>query len=66
LLAPQWISWLSWSEGRVYVDFDRETIERAPAYDPAMPLTREDEQRLFAHYNRPPYWERSNELTGAQ
>lgn len=58
LLAPQWISWVSWSETRVYVDFDRDTVQRAPEYDPAAPITREYEQRLFEHYNRQPYWAR--------
>lgn len=65
LLAPQWISWISWTEERVYVDFDRETIERAPAYDASAELTRDYEQRLFAHYNRQPYWEKTAEVTGA-
>jgi hypothetical protein len=62
LLAPQWIAWVSWPEARVYVDFDRQTVERAPLYDPAAPLTREDEEKLFEHYQRPPYWKRTSEL----
>ncbi len=66
LLSPQWISWISWAEARVYVDFDRETIERAPAYDPGAELTRAYEQRLFEHYNREPYWEKSPQPTGAK
>jgi hypothetical protein len=58
LLAPQWIAWVSWPEARVYVDFDRQTVERAPSYEPHAPLTREYEQKLFEHYQRAPYWER--------
>lgn len=57
LLAPPWISWVSWPELRVYVDLDRETVRRAPEYNPAAPITREYEQKLFEHYNRQPYWE---------
>jgi hypothetical protein len=57
LLAPQWISRVSWSELRVYVDLDRETVRRAPEYLPSAPITREYEQKLFDYYNRQPYWE---------
>lgn len=57
LLAPQWIAWVSWPEARVYVDLDRDTIQRAPAYEPSTELTRDYEQQLFDYYNRPPYWE---------
>ena len=56
LLAPQWISEVSWRESRVHVDCNRDTISRAPAYDPTVPITREYETKLFAHYNREPYW----------
>ncbi len=64
LLSPQWISWVSWSELRVYVDLDRETIRRAPEYDPAAPPTREYEEKLFEHYSREPYWRAQAELAG--
>jgi hypothetical protein len=57
LLSPAWISWVSWAELRVYVDFDRDTVRRSPEYDASQPITREYERALFAHYNREPYWE---------
>jgi len=57
LLSPQWIAWVSWSEHRVYVDLDREAIQRAPAYDISAEVSREYEQSLFSHYNRRPYWQ---------
>ncbi len=59
LLSPQWISWVSWAESRVYLDLDRETIRRAPEYDPTQQITREYEEQLFQHYSREPYWQRS-------
>src|SRR6185369_5857233 len=62
LLAPQWIAWVSWSEARVYVDFDREAIQRSPEYEPANEITRDYEQKLFAHYNRKPYWQDQAEM----
>jgi hypothetical protein len=58
LLAPQWISWISWSEARVYIDFDAETVRRAPEYDSSGEITPEYEQRLAEHYSRPPGWQR--------
>lgn len=57
LLSPNWISWVSWSEARVYVDLDRETIRRAPEYSLSEPLTRAFEERLFEHFSRTPYWQ---------
>ncbi len=57
LLALQWISWVSWSEMSVYIDFDRDTVRRAPEYVPGKPVTREYEQALFEHYQRTPYWQ---------
>jgi hypothetical protein len=61
LLAPQWIAWMSWPEGRVYIDLDMETVKRGPAYDHSHPITREYETQLFSHYGREPYWETSAE-----
>jgi hypothetical protein len=57
LLAPQWIAWVSWAEARVYVDLDREAIRHAPEYNPSKEITRDYEQKLFAHYNWEPYWQ---------
>jgi hypothetical protein len=57
LISPEWISSVSWPEMRVYVDFDRETLKRAPEYDPDQPLTRELERRLYEHFSLEPYWE---------
>src|SRR5215469_17944717 len=61
LLAPQWIAWMSWPEGRVYIDLDMETVKRGPEYDHSRPITREYETELFSHYGREPYWEKSAE-----
>lgn len=58
LLPPQWITSVSWSEARVHVDLDRDTVKHAPEHDPSAPLTREYETRLFGYYGRQPYWER--------
>ena len=66
LLAPQWIAWVSWSEARVYVDLDREAIQRAPEYNPSVETTRDYEEKLFAHYNRPVYWQPKTEVVSSR
>jgi hypothetical protein len=58
LLAPEWIAWISWSEARVYVDFDAETVRRAPEYNPSAEITPEFEQQLAKHYTWPAHGER--------
>jgi uncharacterized protein YrrD len=57
LIAPGWISLVSWADSRVHVSMSREQIKNAPEYDPSRPVEREHEQRLWHYYERPPYWE---------
>ena len=40
-------------------DLRRETIRRAPAYEPGMTIDRAYEAGLFEHYRRPKYWEQA-------
>ncbi len=56
LLPPSWIHSISWEDGKAHVDLDRETIRRAPEYDPDVPITRDYETRLFDYYGREGYW----------
>jgi hypothetical protein len=56
LVAPAWIDDVNWAESRVYVHLEREQIKTSPEYDPAQPLERAYEQRLYGHYTRPHYW----------
>ena len=65
LLPWHWISWMSWPESKVFVDLDRESVKRAPGYDPSKPLTRDYEMDLFNHYGREPYWKESARPTKA-
>jgi hypothetical protein len=64
LISPAWIKRLSWTDSKVYVGLSREAIRSAPEYSESMPVTREYEDRLHAHYGRPPYWQRA-EAQGA-
>ncbi|HXV81026.1 MAG TPA: PRC-barrel domain-containing protein [Candidatus Binatia bacterium] len=56
LVSPEWISSVSWSDGRVYVDLTRDAIKSCPEYDPDQPIDRGYESRLHEHYQRPRYW----------
>jgi len=40
----------------VVVDLKRDTVERGPEYNPADPVNREVETRLYDFYGRPVYW----------
>ena len=56
LIAPTWIQDVSWFDSMVSVRVTRQAVQEAPAYDPAQPLDREHEMRLYKHYGRPGYW----------
>jgi sporulation protein YlmC with PRC-barrel domain len=56
LVSPEWIREVSWPDSRVYVDLSREGIKSAPEFDPARPLEREYEGRLYDHHRRRRYW----------
>jgi len=47
---------VSWPDKRVSVSLTREAIKKAPAYDAAAQLDREQEQAMYEHYGRPGYW----------
>jgi hypothetical protein len=54
LISPEWISGMSWEEGRVYVSLDKESIRHSPEYEKDA-LDREYENRLFRYYKRKKY-----------
>jgi len=57
LVAPGWITDVSWNDSRVYTTLTREAIKSSPEYDPTAPVQRDYESRLYGHYRRPNYWE---------
>jgi hypothetical protein len=61
LVAPQWIKSVSWEQSSVEVDLTQDALQRAPKYDPALPLTREMEIAVFKHYGRSGYWPSATE-----
>jgi sirohydrochlorin ferrochelatase len=53
LLAPSWIRSLDWHTKRAAVDLTRKQVEGSPPFDPAMPVNRRYEERLYDYYGRP-------------
>ena len=47
---------VSWADSNVYTALSRKAIQNGPEYIESAPITREDEDRLYSHYGRPPYW----------
>jgi stress response protein YsnF len=56
LVAPEWISRVSWRDAKAYVDLSHEQIKQAPEYEKDMAVTRDYESRVHQHYNQPGYW----------
>ncbi len=56
VIAPEWISDVSWSERQVRVQLDRAAIKAAPEWDPLKMPSRDYEERLFRHYGYAGYW----------
>jgi len=57
LIAPTWITEVSWSDSRVLVTPTRELIKTAPEYVDGTPLSRDYERNLHQHYSQSGYWE---------
>ena len=56
LIAPEWITDVSWADRKVMVDLTRKAIQGAPAYDPVASPDRPQESRVYEHYGRDGYW----------
>jgi len=63
LLSPAWILGVSWAHSNVTIGLARHTIQAAPAYLEAEPVTRAYEDLLHQHYGRAPYWLRESAHT---
>ncbi|MBM4025242.1 MAG: PRC-barrel domain containing protein [Planctomycetes bacterium] len=57
LIPPAWVTDIRWEEQKVWVDVPRQTIKDSPPYDPAAPVNRRYEVRMYDYYGRPKYWE---------
>ena len=52
LIAPTWFNSVDWTREAVVVDLAKETIESAPAYDPAKVISQNYQVALYEHYGK--------------
>lgn len=58
ILSPHWVDKVDWAQKQVAVSLEKMIVRLAPAFDPATPVNREYEVRLYDYYGRPKYWAR--------
>ncbi len=56
LTALSWCEHINWESQYVQVELTRDIIKDSPKFDPAQPINREYEVRLYDYYGRPAYW----------
>ena len=56
LVAPEWITEVSWLDRKVMIDLTRQAIQDSPPYDTAQFPDRAQESRVYEHYGRDGYW----------
>ena len=57
LVAPPWVTSVSWEQRNVYVAMSRQAIKDSPEWNAYAAVNREYETRLYDYYGRPAYWE---------
>ena len=57
LVAPKWITQVSWVDRQVVIDLTRQAIKDSPHWDPASLPDRVQEALVHQHYGRKGYWE---------
>jgi hypothetical protein len=57
LIASPWIQEISWETKRLFTDIAGEAIRHGPPFNPAIPIDKGFETRLFDYYEKPHYWE---------
>jgi uncharacterized protein YrrD len=57
LVAPEWITEVSWLERKVMIDLTRQAIKESPHWDPTRPPDRSQEALVYRHYGRKGYWD---------
>jgi hypothetical protein len=56
IVAPEWISEISWDRRTVNVNLSRQTIKGAPEYQGAAHVDRQWEQTYYRHVQQRGYW----------
>ena len=55
LVAPRWVTHVSWQERNVYVNLPRKVIKNSPEWTPTSAIERAYEEHLHNHFGRPMY-----------
>jgi uncharacterized protein YrrD len=55
LVAPAWTRGIDWSEQKLHVATERDTIKQAPEYESGMEIDQKLERRIFQHYGHTPH-----------
>ena len=53
LISPEWVGTVEWVKRRVSIAMTVDQIRNGPKYDPATPINREYEARLYDFHGRP-------------
>ncbi len=56
LIAQKWIDTVSWEKSVMDVNLTKEQVKNCPEYNPAIPINKEYEVRLYDYYGRPKDW----------
>lgn len=56
LVSPNWIERVSWDDSKVVVNLSRDAIKQSPEFTDESLLSRDYEDALHRHYDRPGYW----------
>jgi hypothetical protein len=56
IVSPDWVDSVDWATRQVAVSLAKSEIKKSPKYDPATPINREYEAKLYDFYGRPHYW----------
>jgi len=56
IVPPSWSVSVDWGQSKVFTDLQQEQVRNSPEFDPAAPMNREIEERVYDFYGRPRYW----------
>jgi sporulation protein YlmC with PRC-barrel domain len=56
LIAPEWASRASWTQGTMHLGMTREAIKSSPQWNDAYPIERSYEEQLYRHYSGVQGW----------
>lgn len=56
LVPAPWVTGIDWERECIATDLERERVRNCPPYDPAQPVNREYEVKLYDYYGRPVPW----------